>query len=127
MGNVYRLVIFVCPLCRDGYQVSLPNKNIQDRASGAIMRAFIGDALALGPHWYYSLAELHRDYGDWIDSYNDPKPGRYHNGFKAGLLSQEGFILKLMVRSLVDCGGTSKQIFVAGWMKSSFLFLMEHR
>ena len=29
---------------------------IQDRAAGAIMGAFIGDALGLGPHWYYDLA-----------------------------------------------------------------------
>ena len=83
----------------------MPNKTIQDRASGAIMGAFIGDALALGPHWYYDLAELRRDYGDWIDDYTDPKPGRYHDGLKAGQLSQAGFILKLMLRSLVDCGG----------------------
>ena len=81
------------------------NTAVQDRASGAIMGAFIGDALALGPHWYYSLPELRRDFGDWIDDYTDPKPGRYHDGLKAGQLSQAGFILKLMVRSLVDRGG----------------------
>jgi ADP-ribosylglycohydrolase len=84
---------------------------IKDRAAGAIMGAFIGDAMALGPHWYYSLAELHSDYSDWIDSYTDPKPGRYHDGLKAGQLSQEGFILKLMVRSLVDCGGYDEADF----------------
>ena len=84
---------------------------IKDRAAGAIMGAFIGDAMALGPHWYYSLAELHRDYGDWIDGYTDPKPGRYHDGLKAGQLSQEGFILKLMVRSLVDCNGYDEADF----------------
>jgi len=83
----------------------MPNKNIQDRASGAIMGAFIGDALGLGPHWYYDLAEFRRDYGEWIDGYTDPKPGRYHDGLKAGQLSQAGFILTLMLRSLVDCGG----------------------
>ena len=89
----------------------MPNKIIQDRACGAIMGAFIGDALALGPHWYYNLAELRRDYGDWIHDYTDPKPGRYHEGLKAGQLSQAGFILKLMLRSLVDCGGYDKADF----------------
>jgi ADP-ribosylglycohydrolase len=78
---------------------------IQDRASGAIMGALIGDALALGPHWYYNLDELRRDYGEWIDGYTDPRPGRYHDGLKAGQLSQAGFILTLMLRSLVACGG----------------------
>jgi ADP-ribosylglycohydrolase len=83
----------------------MPNNMIQDRASGAIMGAFIGDAMGLGPHWYYDLAELRRDYGDWINGYTDPKPGRYHDGRKAGQLSQAGFILTLMLGSLVDCGG----------------------
>jgi len=30
----------------------------QDRAKGALMGAFIGDALVLGPHWYYDLEEM---------------------------------------------------------------------
>lgn len=77
---------------------------IQDRAAGAIVGAFIGDALALGPHWYYDLAELRRDYGEWITTYTDPKPGRYHSGRKAGQLSQAGIILKLMLYSLTEHG-----------------------
>ncbi len=68
------------------------------------MGAFIGDAMALGPHWYYDLDELRRDYGAWITDYTDPKPGRYHSGLKAGQLSQAGFILKLTLGSLVECG-----------------------
>lgn len=83
----------------------MPNRNIQDRARGALMGAFIGDALGLGPHWYYSLEELRRDYGDWISDYTDPMPGRYHFGLKAGQSSQAGYILKLTLRSLVECGG----------------------
>jgi ADP-ribosylglycohydrolase len=81
------------------------NTTTQDRAAGAIMGAFIGDAMALGPHWYYDLAELRRDYGDWITGYTDPKPGRYHAGLKAGQLSQAGFILTLIIRSLAERGG----------------------
>jgi len=83
----------------------------EDRAAGAIMGAFIGDALALGPHWYYDLTELRRDYGDWIDRYTDPKPGRYHEGLKAGQLSQVGFILTLMLRSLIESKGYDEEDF----------------
>jgi ADP-ribosylglycohydrolase len=62
--------------------------NIADRATGAVIGALIGDALGLGPHWYYDLAELRRDYGDWITGYTDPKPGRYHAGMKAGVANR---------------------------------------
>ncbi len=75
-----------------------------ERAAGAILGACIGDALALGPHWYYDLEELRRDYGPWVSGYTDPKPGRYHAGLTAGQLSQAGEILKLTLRSLVECG-----------------------
>jgi ADP-ribosylglycohydrolase len=82
----------------------MPKTTIEDRAAGTIMGAFIGDALGLGPHWYYDLAALRRDYGDWIATYTDPRPDRYHAGFKAGQSSQAGFILALTVRSLVERG-----------------------
>lgn len=86
-------------------------KTLQDRATGAIMGALIGDALALGPHWYYDLAEMRRDYGAWITGYTDPLPHRYHAGLKAGQLSQAGWILTLMLRSLNDCGGYDEADF----------------
>jgi ADP-ribosylglycohydrolase len=89
----------------------MSDTTIQDRAAGAIMGAFIGDALALGPHWYYDLDELRRDYGAWITGYTDPRPGRYHSGLKAGQLSQVGYILKLTLRSLVECGGYDEADF----------------
>ena len=82
----------------------MADTTLRDRAAGAIMGAFIGDALGLGPHWYYDLAELRRDYGEWISGYTDPRPGRYHAGLKAGQSSQAGFILELTLRSLVACG-----------------------
>jgi ADP-ribosylglycohydrolase len=72
-----------------------------NRAVGALMGAFIGDALGLGCHWYYDLEELRREFGPWISDYTTPKPGRYHAGMKAGQLSQAGLITKMLLESSV--------------------------
>ncbi|MEQ1720651.1 MAG: ADP-ribosylglycohydrolase family protein [Nitrosomonas sp.] len=101
----------------------MTNTTTQERAAGAIMGAFIGDALALGPHWYYDLAELRRDYGEWITTYTDPKPGRYHSGRKAGQLSQAGIILTLTLQSLVEHGGYNEADFCRRMDEELFLFL----
>jgi len=85
--------------------------SLQDRATGALMGAFIGDALALGPHWYYDLDELHADYGDWISDYTAPKAGRYHSGMKAGQPSQAGVLLRLTLQSLVERGAYDEADF----------------
>lgn len=101
----------------------MSDKIIQERAAGAIMGAFVGDALALGSHWYYDLAELRRDYGEWITTYTDPKPGRYHSGRKAGQLSQAGIILTFMLRSLVEHGEYNEEDFCRRIDEELFPFL----
>lgn len=63
----------------------------KERAKGALMGAFIGEALGVGPHWYYDLEEMRAEYGEWIDEYTEPKPDRYHGGLQAGEISQAGF------------------------------------
>ena len=78
--------------------------DIRNRAAGAVMGALIGDALGLGPHWYYDLEQMRKDYGSWIDGYTDPKPGRYHEGLKAGDLSQTGLITLELLESLAEKG-----------------------
>ncbi|WP_419764923.1 MAG: ADP-ribosylglycohydrolase family protein [Arcobacter sp.] len=85
--------------------------NIQGRAQGAILGAFIGDAIALGPHWYYDLDEQHKDYGEWITTYTSPKKGRYHEHEEKGNQSQAGYILKLMIKSLIEKGEYNQEDF----------------
>ena len=89
----------------------MTDEQLRDRATGAIMGAFIGDALGMGPHWYYDLQALRRDYGEWIDTYTDPQPGRYHDGLRAGQMSQPGFLLVLLLRSLIERNGYDGQDF----------------
>jgi ADP-ribosylglycohydrolase len=84
---------------------------MKDRAAGTVMGALIGDALAVGPHWYYDLEELRRDYGEWITGYTEPKPHRYHAGLKAGQLSQAGIITAILLGSIVDNGGYDEADF----------------
>ena len=76
----------------------------KDRAMGAVMGALIGDALGVGPHWYYDLDQLKKDYGEWIDDYTTPKPDRFHAGLKAGENSQTGQVAGLLLESVVDRG-----------------------
>ncbi len=82
-----------------------------DRAQGALMGAFIGEALGVGPHWYYDLDKLHEEYGTWIDDYTTPKDDRYHHGVKAGELSQQGWIIKEMAKYLIDNKGYDQESF----------------
>jgi ADP-ribosylglycohydrolase len=84
---------------------------IIDRAAGAVMGALIGDALGLGPHWYYDLDRMRADFGPWIKGYTDPKPGRYHYGLKAGELSQTGLITLELLRSVVEKRGYDEKDF----------------
>ncbi|ORU90398.1 MAG: ADP-ribosylglycohydrolase [Cycloclasticus sp. symbiont of Poecilosclerida sp. M] len=82
----------------------MSNISIEDRATGAIIGAYIGDALGLGPHWYYDLEEQHQHYGEWISDYTNPQPDRYHGGMKAGQSSQSGNILSMLIDSLLTAG-----------------------
>jgi ADP-ribosylglycohydrolase len=83
----------------------------QDRAKGALMGAFIGEALGVGPHWYYDLREMRKEYGDWIDDYTEPKPDRYHGGLEAGEISQAGILLKMMAEHLIENKGYDQAAF----------------
>ncbi len=76
----------------------------KDRAIGAIVGLFIGDALGLGPHWYYDLEEMRKAYGEWITDYAAPMPDRYHAGCKAGDVSQTGQVSQLLLASLAEQG-----------------------
>lgn len=84
---------------------------IQQRAAGAIMGALIGDALGLGCHWYYDLDEMRRDCGAWVDGYLTPRPGRYHEGMRAGELSQSAILLRMLLHSVLAHGEYSEADF----------------
>jgi ADP-ribosyl-[dinitrogen reductase] hydrolase len=69
-----------------------------DRMRGALWGMFIGDALAMPVHWYYSISILWQDFGN-IQDYQAPKAHHPNsimalaNTGKAGRGSQEGDIV----------------------------------
>lgn len=83
----------------------------KERAAGAIMGTLIGDALGVGPHWYYDLDQLKKDYGEWIDDYTTPKAGRYHAGLAAGENSQTGQVVGLLLESIAALGSYDESDF----------------
>lgn len=90
------------------------------RVAGAVMGALIGDALALGCHWYYDLAELRRECGPWITDYLTPRPGRYHSGLRAGDSSPVCVTLHAIWRWWRNWsnGRSDRKRFNPGWVRS---------
>jgi len=72
--------------------------NKTDRMRGALWGMFVGDALAMPVHWYYSIATLWQDFGQ-IKDYQAPKAHHPNsimslaNTSKAGRGTQEGDIV----------------------------------
>jgi ADP-ribosylglycohydrolase len=58
----------------------------------------------VGPHWYYDLAELRAEFGEWIEDYTAPRPGRYREGLEAGQWSQSGQVYAMLLRSMAERG-----------------------
>ena len=106
---------------------NMPNKIIQDRACGAIMGAFIGDALALGPHWYYNLAELRRDSGIGSTTILIPNPADTTKASKQVNFPRQVSSSSSCFAPLLIVEVTIRRIIAVEWMKSSFHFSTEHR
>jgi len=82
-----------------------------DRAAGAIVGVFIGNALGVGVHWQYDLAKLAADRG-YVKDFLDPLPGTYHAGdLRAGQLEVQGSITKILLESLATKGGLDQGDF----------------
>ena len=91
-----------------------PDIPTQERIEGAILGAFIGDALGLGCHWIYNYSEFWRDYGPWVDGYTDPKSideggqfemisaYRYRAGVRAGMSSQSGQLYQVLLETVAS-------------------------
>ncbi|KAJ1487234.1 ADP-ribosylation/Crystallin J1 [Baffinella frigidus] len=83
----------------------------RDRATGAIVGAFIGDAMAMGCHWVYDHSKFVDLYGERVDTYLKPRADGFHADLEAGQYSQTSEICVLLLESLVEKGELDQEDF----------------
>ena len=81
--------------------------------SDIVFTSFIGDALALGPHWIYHQKELRQRFGH-IMGYMPPATA-YHAGKKAGDFTHYGDQTLLVLRSIAELGHFDLYHFAEVW------------
>ncbi|MEX1113759.1 MAG: ADP-ribosylglycohydrolase family protein [Akkermansiaceae bacterium] len=81
--------------------------------SDIVLGSFIGDALALGPHWIYQQKELRQRFGHIMDYL--PPATAYHAGKQAGDLTHLGDQSLLLLRSIAEFGAFDLNHYAAAW------------
>ncbi len=84
------------------------------RRLAALTASFIGDALALGPHWIYNQSKIARLYPDGITGYDDPRAD-YHRNRRAGQFTHYGDQTLALLRSVAFRKGWNPDGFRNDW------------
>jgi len=80
---------------------------------GMIFGSFVGDALALGPHWVYNTNVIDKKFGR-VKQYFDPLVS-YHAGKKKGDFTHYGDQMLLLLESLATASGFDQKRFAEAW------------
>jgi len=80
---------------------------------GMLFGSFVGDALALGPHWVYNTNVIDKKFGR-IESYFDPLVS-YHAGKKKGDFTHYGDQMLLLLASIATASGFDQKQFAGDW------------
>lgn len=81
--------------------------------SNIVLGSFIGDALALGPHWIYNQSEIFEKLGRVTDYH--PPLASYHPGKAAGDLTHYGDQALVLLRSIAENGRFDLPRYTAAW------------
>ena len=76
---------------------------LDDRRLALLLGSFMGDAIALGPHWDYNAGRIARVFGH-INGYTDPPADGYHPGKRAGDFTHYGDQMLVLLRSMTQRG-----------------------
>jgi len=89
---------------------------MSDNAKAMVLASFMGDALALGPHWEYDVKALAERFGS-VTGYIEPLADSYHAGKKAGDQTHYGDQTLALLDSLAARGGFDLDDFAVRWRK----------
>ncbi len=88
---------------------------LEQRTDGMLLGAFVGDALALGPHWVYDRKQIMEKLGR-VTGYREPAT-QYHPGKRAGDYTHLGDQMLVLHRSLAASGGKLEPVaFMKSWL-----------
>ncbi len=93
--------------------MNTPVTTMHDRNINILLASFIGDALALGPHWIYDQEEIRVKLGR-VTSYHAPL-AKYHTGKSAGDFTHYGDQTLVLLQSVAEAGGFAPGQFAARW------------
>lgn len=82
-------------------------------SSDIVFASFIGDALALGPHWVYDQEEIRSKLGR-VASYHAPLT-TYHPAKFAGDFTHYGDQTLVLLQSIAEGGGFDRERFAGAW------------
>lgn len=72
----------------------------RDSLNGMLMGAFLGDAIALGPHWIYDVARIKTEFGE-IKGITTPLPDSYHKNKHFGDFTHYGDLTLMLLDYLI--------------------------
>ncbi len=87
---------------------------MNEKRRGAVIGAFIGDALSLGVHWWYDTSRITDIHGRYTEL-SDPPADGYHPGRKAGDFTHYGDQMLTLFAGIAETGAFDLERFSADW------------
>jgi len=87
--------------------------DMNENTRGMIFGSFVGDALALGPHWVYNTNVIDKKFGR-VQHYFNPLTS-YHAGKIKGDFTHYGDQMLLLLESLTNASGFDQKQFAEAW------------
>ena len=88
---------------------------MKEKQMGMVLGSFVGDAMALGPHWVYNTNVIDKKYGR-VEQYLDPLAS-YHKGKQKGDFTHYGDQALLLLESVSTSSGFDRTAFAQAWQK----------